>query len=210
MTSTDRLTCTICQRALWADEWHRYACRPCERRITDQLGQLPDLIRDLHGLLTPGSGRAPHGLRVSASTEPPAPLRLDVLDRITAATAALDSWLADWHDRLQWAAPVYRSDPLTEAATALRANVPWAVEHHPAVDDFAREISELHSGVTGLVDPATRARRIGHCPAPAPDDATQACGAVLRYVPGAVTVTCRWCRTTWDALDLGAALALAV
>ncbi|MDT0451856.1 hypothetical protein [Streptomyces hesseae] len=210
MTHTDRPTCTVCTRPLWDAERHRYACRPCERRIADHLDQLPDLIHDLHGLLAPGSGRALDGPRTRASSEPQAPIRLHILDRIAAATATLDSWLADWHDHLEWTPPTYRADPFTEAATALRANLPWAVEQHAAVDDFAREIAELHSDATGLLDPARRARRIGHCPAPAADDPTQACGAVLRYVPGATTVTCRWCRTVWDAIDLGVALALAV
>ncbi|MCA6090960.1 hypothetical protein LE181_02065 [Streptomyces sp. SCA3-4] len=210
MTNLIGPACTICARPLWADELHRYACRPCERRITAHLDQLPDLIHDLHGLLTPGTGPASSGPRGRAATEPSAPLRLGILDRITAATATLDSWLADWHDHLDWPPPAYRTDPLVEAAAALRTNLPWAVEKHPAVDEFAREIADLHGDATGLLDPAKRPRRIGYCPASAPDDHTQACGAVLRYIPGATTVTCRWCGTTWDAIDLGAALALAV
>ncbi|WP_367129949.1 MULTISPECIES: hypothetical protein [Streptomyces] len=210
MTDSNRPTCTICHRPLWDDERHRFACRPCERRTADHLDQLPGLIRDLHGLLIPGVRRTLDGPITRSSAEPPAPIRLDILDRITSAAAVLDTWLTDWYDHLQWSAPMYRTDPLAEAAAALRTNLPWAAECHMAIDAFAQEIADLHSDATGLLDPGKRARRIGHCPAPAPDDPAQACGAVLRYVPGAATVTCRWCRTTWDAIDLGAALALAV
>ncbi|GGX63328.1 hypothetical protein [Streptomyces hiroshimensis] len=203
----ERPACCICPRLLWADEQHRYACRPCEQRITNHLAQLPGLVQDLHSLLLPGrhTGEPTHRNRVS--TTPAAPLRLDVLDVITTATATLDSWLRDWHEHLSWHAPAYRKDPLTEAAAALRTNTPWAVERHPAVAEFATEVAELHRTVTGLLDPAKRARRIGHCPAPGPDG-QQSCGAVLRYTPGATTITCPWCRSAWDAIDLAALIAL--
>ncbi|MFI9204020.1 hypothetical protein [Streptomyces sp. NPDC053048] len=208
MPSTDRLTCAICPRPLWSDEQHRYACHPCEQRMADELDQLPGLITELHSLLTPGVRSSTPRLTTRTSTEPQAPLNLGILDRITATTATLDSWLTDWHDHLGWQAPTYRTDPLTEAAAALRNNLPWAVEHHPAIDDFAFEIRDLHRDTTGLINPTKRPRRVGQCPAPSPD--SPSCGAVLRYVPGATNVTCRWCRTSWDALDLGAALALAL
>ncbi|MEW2575357.1 hypothetical protein [Streptomyces syringium] len=205
--SGERTSCGICPRVLWVDEQHRYACRPCERRITEHLVQLPALVQDLHRLLIPGAHSSVGGYRARPGSKAAAPINLHVLDVITSATATLDSWLRDWHERLSWDAPAYRNDPLTEAATALRANLPWAVEQHPAVFEFAAEVAELYRTATGLLDPAKRARPIGHCPAPAADG-RHACGAVLRYVPGATTVTCRWCRTTWDALDLSAALAL--
>ncbi|MEU2514326.1 hypothetical protein [Streptomyces syringium] len=205
----ERPTCAICRRTLWADEQHRYACRPCEQRLTEHLAQLPALVLDLHRLLIPGAHTNVRGYRARPGSEAAAPVNLHVLDVITSATATLDSWLRDWHERLSWDAPVYRNDPLAEAATALRANVPWAVEEHPAVDEFATEIASLHRTATGLLDPAQRARRIGHCPVTVLDEhgGTRTCGAVLHYVPGATTVTCRWCRATWDALDLSATLA---
>ncbi|MFI9237806.1 hypothetical protein [Streptomyces sp. NPDC053079] len=205
----ERPACCICPRTLWADEQHRYACRLCEQRITAHLAQLPDLVRDLHGLLLPGVHTAAPACRTRASSEPAAPIRLDVLDVITSVTATLDSWLRDWHEHLSWDAPAYRNDPLAEAAAALRANLPWAVEEHAAVNEFAAEINDLHRTATGMLDPAKRARRIGRCPVPVLDEIGRrgTCGAVLRYVPGATTVTCPWCRATWDALDLSAALA---
>ncbi|MEU3355258.1 hypothetical protein [Streptomyces sp. NPDC037389] len=202
-----RPTCSICTRDLWSAERHRYACRPCERRIRDHLAQLPALVQDLHGLLMPGARTDAPAYRTRTCAEPPAPINLSVLDTITAVTVTLDSWLRDWHEQLAWDAPTYRKDPLGEAASALRLNVPWAVERHPAVAEFATEIGEAHRTVAGLLDPATRARRIGYCPASVEDDERHSCGAALRYVPGATTVTCSWCRTTWDALDLSAALA---
>ncbi|MEV4739808.1 hypothetical protein [Streptomyces sp. NPDC049555] len=204
----ERPTCCICPRLLWADELDRYVCRPCEQRITNHLAQLPGLVRDLHGLVLPGRHTGEPTYRNRVGMTPAAPLRLDVLDVITTVTATLDSWLRDWHEHLSWDAPAYRTDPLTEAAAALCTNTPWAVERHPAVAEFATEVAELHRTVTGLLDPAKRARRIGHCPAPGVDG-QQSCGAVLRYVPGATTITCSWCRTTWDTLDLSAALAAA-
>ncbi|ANZ17470.1 hypothetical protein O1L44_16360 [Streptomyces noursei] len=200
MTESNCRACAACHRVLWADEQHRLACRPCERRTADVLSGLPEMVHELHGHLAPGT--RPAGPRVTTSAELPAPINLHVLDQIAHTIATLDSWLADWHNHLGWAPPSYRTDPLTEAATALRTNLSWAVEHHPAIGDFGNEINELHRSVTGLLDPAARPRRIGTCPTSL--DGGSACGAALRYVPGAATVGCRWCGTEWDPLDLAA------
>ncbi|MFQ6194859.1 hypothetical protein [Streptomyces sp. NPDC000405] len=203
----ERPACRICPRLLWADELHRYACRPCEQRLTEHLAQLPGLVRDLRGLLLPGAHTSGPTYRSRSGRVPAAPLRLDVLDVITAVTATLDSWLRDWHETLSWDAPTYGKDPLAEAAAALRANILWAVEQHPAVADFATEVAELYRTVTSLIDPAKRARRIGNCPTPIEEEERRTCGAVLRYTPGATTITCPWCRGAWDAIDLAALMA---
>ncbi|WEB41528.1 hypothetical protein MOV08_21140 [Streptomyces yunnanensis] len=139
---------------------------------------------------------------MTVRTESPAPINLHVLDHITKTTATLDSWLVDWHDHLGWAPPSYRTDPMAEAASALRANLPWAAEHHPAIADFMNEVTDLHRTATGLLDPAARPRRIGTCPT-ALDD-SEPCGAPLRYVPGSAAITCGWCGAVWDPLDLAA------
>ncbi|MFB7630676.1 hypothetical protein ACFC0M_06980 [Streptomyces sp. NPDC056149] len=155
---------------------------------------------ELRSFLVPASRT--DGPRVAASKEPPAPINLHVLDQITKTTATLDSWLSDWHDHLGWTPPSYRTDPLAEAANALRANLPWAAEHHPAVADFITETHELYRSAAGLLDPATRPRRVGTCPTIL--DADHACGAPLRYVVGAASITCGWCGAAWDPLDLAA------
>ncbi|GAA0423740.1 zinc finger domain-containing protein [Streptomyces luteireticuli] len=198
----ERPACVICTSTLWTTERGRYACRLCERRIAGHLDDLPALVRDLHALRIPGTNGRRTAVRSSGKPESPAPVRLHILDLIDLTKATLVGWLSDWHDLLGWAAPTYWSDPLTEAATALRRNLPWAVESHAAVDEFAREIHDLHRDVIGLVNPATRARPVGKCPTVKEGGP---CGATLRYAPGALSIRCAWCGTLWDALDLSTA-----
>ncbi|MFE7609232.1 hypothetical protein [Streptomyces celluloflavus] len=192
MTDHDRPTCVVCHHALWHTEQHRYACRPCEQRLAEQLTDLPGLIAHLHTLLTPHTG-AP-GPRVTATKEPPAPLDLGVLDQITGTTAVLDTWLTDWHDRLGWSPPTYHADPLTEAARALRLNLPWAVENHPAMDDFATELRDLHHQATATLDPPERTIPAGTCPTVTEDSP---CGTALRIAPGDTVIHCPKCATQW-------------
>lgn len=163
----DTPTCVVCHRDLWHTEHHRYACRPCETRTAEQLNGIPRPVSDLEDMLAPGARfRADSGGRGPSRVHSPMPCDIDVLSLLAPGgiIAGLDTWVRDWCDRLEWSVPAYRVRPIDEAAAFLRRNLPWAVECHPAVDEFATEISDLVREVTAITDPPDRALRLGHCP----------------------------------------------
>ncbi|MFE2324630.1 hypothetical protein ACFXD5_12045 [Streptomyces sp. NPDC059385] len=149
--------CLICARELWEDETGRYACKPCERRIGDQLAAIAGprgLYARLCLRMEPGR-RAP-GESVSGSSSPSIPANLQILD-LTASgglVSTLEEWVKDWASyglaapgtggRLQ-----HRID---QAVATLRLNLSRAVERHPALDEFAREIDGIHRTCSALVD----------------------------------------------------------
>ncbi|MFI5769612.1 hypothetical protein ACIA74_13835 [Streptomyces sp. NPDC051658] len=157
--------CLICHHGLHADEAGRYACRPCTDRIDGHLRALagPDgLYARLGGRLAPGSGGG--GPAVSGSRSAPLPVRLEPLSLMArgGVVTVLQTWLVDWHDRLGWGHPRWNGDmqqQLDEVAQALRVNLPWAAASHPAIDECAREISQLarqcEQQVTGERKPRT-------------------------------------------------------
>ncbi|WP_051833651.1 hypothetical protein [Streptomyces katrae] len=149
--------CTVCDRELWEDEAGRYACKPCQRRLDDRLAAIAGpcgLYARLCLRMEP-AGRA-MGESVSGSSSPSIPANLLVLD-LTAAggiIGTLEAWVEDWSGyglatrgtggRLQ-----HRID---QAVATLRLNLPRAVERHPALDEFAREVDGIHRTCSALVD----------------------------------------------------------
>ncbi|MCX5407481.1 hypothetical protein OHA37_26910 [Streptomyces sp. NBC_00335] len=149
--------CICCTRELWEDELGRFACRPCERRIGDQLAAIAGpygLYARLCLRMEPGAHTG--GEIVSGSSSPSIPANLQILD-LTAAggiVGTLESWVEEWSSqglatrgtggRLQ-----HRID---QAVATLRLNLPRAVERHPALDEFAREIDGIQRTAKALVD----------------------------------------------------------
>jgi hypothetical protein len=151
-------TCTICARELWEDEAGRYACKPCQRRLDDHLAAIAGpagLYARLCLRLEPGA-RTPDTRVSGGSGGAPIPADLTVLD-LTAnggLVSTLEAWVADWASyglaatgtggRLQ-----HRVD---QAVATLRLNLPRAVDRHPALDECAREIRDVHRTCAALVD----------------------------------------------------------
>ncbi|MEU3903284.1 hypothetical protein AB0F20_05645 [Streptomyces goshikiensis] len=170
--------CVVCTRELWEDELGRYACRPCERRIDDRLAALAGprgLYARLCLRMEPGSRSM--GESVSGSSSPSIPANLQILD-LTASggiVGTLEAWVEDWASqglatrgtggRLQ-----HRID---QAIGTLRLNLPRAVERHPAMDEFAREVDGIWRTGSALVDGGRE---------PVKASATcQACGNAFRF-----------------------------
>ncbi|WP_199552786.1 hypothetical protein [Streptomyces sp. N35] len=199
--------CIRCAHALHGADVIRYLCRVCESRTQAHLADLPDLYVQLHEMLEPGApraGSASRGTRHGAAS--PAPCNLEVLNLVAPGGrySVLWSWTADWRDLLDPDTQQPRNTgrnrcntPISRAVTFLRDKLSWAVEKHPAVDDFAAEVQRLWQEATAITNPRIR---LGYCPA-THDDGT-ACGAVLRATPGATAVSCDWCNTTWSERHL--------
>ncbi|WP_406325209.1 hypothetical protein [Streptomyces niveus] len=182
--------CTICTRALYADEINRYACHPCTRRCDEQLLELAGprgLYAKLGSHLAPGSGSG--GPAVSGSRNAPVPLRLDVLNLLTAGgpvLGPLETWVRDWEARgraeLNEAGTLQQR--VNHAVGTLRFNLEWAATNHPAFDEFAREVSLMHRQASVHVAGERPPRAIPvACP----------CGAILRVGLDTPGVRCYGC-----------------
>src|SRR6266487_4675277 len=104
----------------------------------------------------PGASRAP---RVAGSRERGVPVRLDLLGRPDTrcvsdpnhdqtgpipAAAVLDSWCRDWIT-YDWCGGSYLPEPTIEnLADWLRVRLEDALDQHPAIEEFAGEIHDLH------------------------------------------------------------------
>ncbi|MFJ2676359.1 hypothetical protein [Streptomyces sp. NPDC087525] len=182
--------CLICHRGLHADEAGRYACRHCTDRIDGNLRALagPDgLYARLGAQLAPGAGNG--GPAVSGSRTAPVPLRLEVLNLMTAGgpvLGPLETWVRDWETH-GWAELLEAGtlqQRVDHAARTLRFNLEWAVAHHPAIDEFAHEIWQMRRQCQAQITGERPPRRIPvACP----------CGAVLRVTLDTTGVQCPGC-----------------
>ncbi|NGO67152.1 hypothetical protein [Streptomyces boncukensis] len=170
----------------------RNLCRVCEERLATQLDEIPSLYRALEYLV--GTKAKTSGKRTSV--EASAPCNIDALN-LTAPGGIADilaSWVEDWYDLLDWGEPQLdsRDDRVTSAVHRLRGNLPWAVEQHPAVGDFAREIAQLHR----------RARRVLDGDTPRVPLCACTCGGTVTANPAALVAHCSDCHTEWRGPQL--------
>jgi len=141
--------CTVCSRALYADEFGHQACDPCTARVDQALRALAGsdgLYARLSASLHPGSGSG--GPAVSGSRTAPLPLRLDPLSLAArgGVVTILQTWLIDWHDLLGYRHPRWEGglqQQCDQVVKRLRVLLPWAAERHGAFDEFAREVGQL-------------------------------------------------------------------
>lgn len=146
--------CVVCQEKDHVPE-RGLVCDSCR-------GPLPALLADIAGMriklnLRPGIG---HGApKVSGSREAPLPLNVDALDLSLPArhiidpgqdqignwpaASILDAWVRDWRERRD------RGERLPVPTVAvlvpwLTVRLDWACDEHPAVDEFVRDMRDLH------------------------------------------------------------------
>lgn len=192
------MKCLLCNRAT-----ETQVCNHCVQRLDQLLEAIVEYYALLPAVLLPGSvlDDMPHGRRV----DPPAPVRLEVLDaldeRLVVDTeeyrgtlGILWSWARLIREERQLAAG---DDPtvVTEIGF-LRRHLPWVCEQ-PWVDEFEREIRLLHRSLrqaTGETGP----KPIGACPAESIHDGeVRTCGAMLYAPITGDVVRCRHCRAQW-------------
>jgi hypothetical protein len=196
--------CCICASALWDDEQGRYICRPCERRIDRDLLALagPSGLYARLCLRTGPSKRA-GGPAVSGTRNSSMPPNEQVLSLVAngGIVSDLETWVADWATyglaqlstggRLQ-----YRVD---QAVATLRLNLTQAALRHPALDEFAREISKIKRQAAAIINGEKEPTRIPvHCDTPD-------CRGILRVTLDSNKETCRTCRREYghtEALSL--------
>jgi hypothetical protein len=178
--------CLVCRNDLFADEWDRYCCRPCETRIDSNLAALAGpplwqngrlvtgLFAALPDELEPSTGSK--GPRVSGSRTAPIPARLGPLNDSANGGLVndLEEWVRDWEHRGYAARcdavrPQYRMD---QAVATLRFNLDTAVRRHEAIGAFAEEVREIRGTCEGMI--------VGARP-PKPLTAVCHCGTVIRF-----------------------------
>jgi hypothetical protein len=193
----ETVNCLVCTRELWEDELGRYACRPCERQLADNLAALAGpggLYARLCLRIQPATHSA--GPSVSGSRSAPIPASLAVLD-LTAnggLVSILEEWVAAWAahglatigagGRLQ-----YRVD---RAVATLRLNLPQAVTRYDAIDEFATELRRIHGQCEYHVNGRGPSEFKVQC----------ACGHVIRATLETDHATCRSCDRQYDKAAL--------
>lgn len=191
--------CTICHSPLYADEVGRYACHPCTQRVDRQLLELAGprgLYARLGTRLAPGSGSG--GPAVSGSRSAPLPVRIDVLNLLTASgpvLGPLETWVRDWeaHGRAELNEADTLQQRVDHAVSTLRFNLEWAAVGHPAFDEFGREIHLMHRQCSIHVAGERPPRAIPvACP----------CGATLRVGLDTPGVRCHGCETQYGHAEV--------
>jgi hypothetical protein len=189
------MNCTICRRPL-DPQREQYRHQRCADRLRTDLTELPGLYALMGAVLAPGT--AGGGARVSGTRTAPLPVRLEPLSLRARGgiITILATWEVDWRD-LRGLTDAQRgigARDLSAIVLWLRAHLPWAIENHAAVDEFAAEVRDIGRQCRAAAGLLPNMMRIGCCPALIGDEA---CGAALHADPQAEEIRCRRCRTSW-------------
>lgn len=195
-------SCLVCRHDLYADEWDRYCCRPCQQRIDANLAALAGPVTWHKGHLVSGlfaalpeelePGARSTGPRVSGSKTAPIPARLGPLNDSANGGLVndLEEWVRDWEHRgyatrCNATRPQYRMD---QAVATLRFNLDTAVRRHEAIGAFADELRELRGTCEALI--------IGARP-PKPLHAVCHCGTRITFNLNTEYRHCKTCGTDY-------------
>lgn len=194
----DRRTaaCPICLRP--SQEPHT----ACHNLVHADLRSIPQLYCGLAAALEPGRSPSAH---VSGSRLPPLPLALQPLTLRSRGgiVTMLATWETDWRD-LAGLTPTARAGSeqlladgalLDQIVEFLCDRLWWAVDHHPAVQEFAQEVRQIVRDCHTALGDRDESRAIGRCPALRDDG--HGCGVTLRAYPNASAVYCTACGTEW-------------
>jgi len=165
-------SCVVCRRR---DARHGDVCGPCRTRIDEHLVELVERWAILPAALEPGRAGDDDRERVSGSRERPLPggealnlvARGNVHTRQTLKPTdpygpdqhgpvdpaeILWSWTRDWilYRRKGETGPG-RGD-LVSIVTWLRPRLEWACDRHPAIADFAAEVSDAVDALRGILN----------------------------------------------------------
>lgn len=167
----------------------------CRQHVYEDLGQLPDLYRQLADALQPGrrgdTGRS--GTRTA-----PLPCNLEALDLRSRGgiQGVLTSWEDDVRDTLTWEDRPFRGSieqDVDGSAGFLQTQLAWICDSHPAAKEFADEIRQIAGQARRLITGDRPARRIPvACP----------CGTVLRVTLDTPGVRCGGCETQYGHAEV--------
>lgn len=188
-------TCLVCQRPTG-----RMACERCEATMRRQLSEVVDFQALAADNLVPGQGGD------GRATERTLGINVAALDTCAAfdAIMVLESWERVWREDYGLTAYGPASAARSDAGEAtllgivnfLQAWLSKTCDEHPAVDEFASELRNLHRQMQQAAGQTRRAAWRVTCPTDTDDGE---CGQQLK-VSGedfGGQVTCRSCRTTW-------------
>ena len=195
--------CVVCRRR---PPQHPHVCDGCRKRLHNTLAEIVDLYALLPGAMVPGSAT---GEKVSGTREAPLPLRVDPLDLslplrgggvvhdpdgdqtgMVPVVWTLDTWVRDWRDTL-W--PNHRLPAPTVATLCgwLRNRLDDACDQHPAIAEFAGDITRVHTDLRRVLGLLPLRHRL-HAPCPQCDMLT------LYRDDGADYVECGSCGRVWS------------
>ena len=215
MNETKR--CIIC-----AKPTDQMACGPWERKMHTQLSEILEFVALAETNLVPGSGAG------GRSTERPLGVRVDALDLVAGfdVLPQLESWerlfredyhLSKYgeisgkrarvvvvtmpaHDGRSIPPQIAINGYICGTVTFLQQFLPRICEH-PAVDEFATELRQLHRQAQAASGQSPRTSWAVACPSDVDDEE---CGNKLRINGEDFDghVTCRRCKTTWQTQRL--------
>lgn len=193
------LACLICHKG----EPRGYACDGCRNRLRNRLGEIVELTA-LADDWTPTSSGG-ESARGKPGSRPPTDLgRLDDALGIDAL-----GQLEQWERIIREDFDLVPYGVVTEAMGATLTRTVGFLLHHldrlcdswPPVDEFAKEVRDIHGRLQRYDETVERGVMRIPCPAPHPDDDGQACGYRLHVSPGdlGANLTCRRCGESWNA-----------
>lgn len=208
-------TCGACGRDLWETELDRHACRACEDRTRERLGELPDLFArlDTTAAMMRGARRPPNG--TGGGRTAPIPPRLEVLNLVANGGAATrlqaieDAWRLALGRRIEPVTngmrvfPAWRTNPARTVpghVNFLRINLERACERYESIGQDVDDIRRLHTEMTAALTQEQQSGRVpvGRCPVRF-DDGSR-CGTPLTASAANHRVHCGGCATRWDDL----------
>jgi hypothetical protein len=190
------MNCTICQRP--TDDRDPVRHQRCAERLAADLRAIPGHYALMGAVLAPGT--AGGGAHVSGTRTAPLPVRLEPLSLRASGglVTVMATWEVDWRETRGLTAAVRGTGERDLAAIVLwlRAHLPWAIESHPAVDEFATEVRDLLRQCKSAAGLLPKMMRIGDCPAVAEGE-DEPCGTALYADPLGQKVQCRKCGGVW-------------
>lgn len=187
--------CPICLKSI-DPERESIRHQRCAERLDANLADIPGLYALMGDVLAPGT--AGDRTRVSGTRTAPLPVRLEPLSLRARGgiVTVLATWEADWRET-RGMAPAERGTSERDLAAIvmwLRAHLPWAVEYHAGIREFADEVRDVVRECHAAAGLLPSMMRIGCCPALVEGET---CGTVLRVDPQAEEIRCRKCRNCW-------------
>jgi hypothetical protein len=168
-----------------------------------QLRDVLEFYALAEGELTPGSSGGGRG------SERGLGVRVAALDFLAGhdVVDVLVLWERDWRETYGLAEDAHAGRVLVTLSSCVRFLRDWlprACDTHPAMDDFAREVSECWGLARAAARCAPATSQTITCPADHPKDETRICGYRIGVAADHVfgRVTCRRCGTEWHVPHL--------